>query len=520
MTAKGEDGSGSAPATGSRRQTETLAHDLRNAISGVAGHVELAREAGPTPELVVHLDGIVAGLAMLRKLCEALTDEGAGGSMGNGSAETLGSVVREVARSWSGAARLRGHEVSLDLDPQIEAQTASGPLHLRRILGNLVGNAVKHGGTGGIEIRLSAGAPGQASIDVLDSGPGIPAELLELLHAPCESDGRAETGGPAGGMGLRIARDLATECNATLTLGNRAEGGCAARIVVALTGTAAPAPPAAPRPAATDRAGMLAGFHVLLAEDNVTNQLVARQMLERLGATVEIASDGAEALERLDRGAYDLVLVDIEMPRVSGLDVIRRVRAMPDARAGLTLIALTAYAMQEHRRRISEAGADGVIAKPILGIAEFGEEILALHAPRAARMARGAARASVEPAGGPAAAPVERSIYDMLAQTIGAEGMAELLEKVEADLEDVGTGISEGVARGDLARVRAKSHVLISVAGAIGAVELQKLAERINRAAHHADAQTISGLAGEIARGLEELGAFVQREREARHAHG
>lgn len=120
----------------------------------------------------------------------------------------------------------------------------------------------------------------------------------------------------------------------------------------------------------------LQGMSVLLAEDNVTNQLVATQMLGNLGATVDVASDGAIALERLAQNSYDILLVDIEMPRVSGLDVIRSVRSSAGELANAPVIALTAYAMQEHREKIRKAGADGLIPKPIISIEQFGADIL------------------------------------------------------------------------------------------------------------------------------------------------
>ncbi len=119
----------------------------------------------------------------------------------------------------------------------------------------------------------------------------------------------------------------------------------------------------------------LSGLRVLLAEDNPTNQLVAAQMLESLGASVVLAADGAEALEIVAREPFDVMLVDIEMPRVSGIEVIRTVRELSGPIAEVPMIALTAYVMREHRAAIDAAGADGVIAKPILSIEQFGADI-------------------------------------------------------------------------------------------------------------------------------------------------
>ncbi len=132
---------------------------------------------------------------------------------------------------------------------------------------------------------------------------------------------------------------------------------------------------------------MLAGMNVLLAEDNPTNQMVAMQMLESLGAEVTLAVDGAEALGILGEKSFDVALIDIEMPRISGIDLIRRVRAEAGPVANMPMIALTAYVMREQRTAIEHAGADGIIAKPILSIEKFGDDIVGFMRQRRDRQA-------------------------------------------------------------------------------------------------------------------------------------
>ena len=109
----------------------------------------------------------------------------------------------------------------------------------------------------------------------------------------------------------------------------------------------------------------LDSVRVLLAEDNPTNQLVAAQMLESLGATVTLARDGAEALELAERQSFDAMLIDIEMPRVSGIDVIRRVRQSSAPLAETPIIALTAYALSGDAERSLQVGCDAHLTKPI-----------------------------------------------------------------------------------------------------------------------------------------------------------
>lgn len=247
----------------------------------------------------------------------------------------------------------------------------------------------------------------------------------------------------------------------------------------------------------------LRGMTVLLAEDNVTNQLVATQMLENLGATVDVASDGAIALERLAQNSYDILLVDIEMPRVSGLDVIRSVRSSEGDLAKAPVIALTAYAMQEHREKIRKAGADGLIPKPIISIEQFGADILN-YMDEGVR--RRAAPVETDLSDGPT---IESSIFDSLAETIGPEAMVDLLGKIEIDLRTVKSQIIDANNSADMDLMRSATHVLISVAGAVGGVRLQNQAERMNALAHAGDFANIATLTDEALVELEGVLDYV-----------
>lgn len=251
----------------------------------------------------------------------------------------------------------------------------------------------------------------------------------------------------------------------------------------------------------------LSGVRVLLAEDNPTNQMVAIQMLESLGAVVTLAVDGAEALEIVQREDFDVMLVDIEMPRVSGIEVMRALRASNSKLADMPLIALTAYVMREHRMAIDEAGADGVIAKPILSIEQFGQDILGFMRKRGAEP-KAPAVATVE-GDVSGEAEIDQSIYDSLVSAIGAEAMQELLGKVRSDIEASRTTIEQALRSMNLKALRAATHVLISVGGAIGAVGLQGLAQTLNAAGNDLDEDTVRARGPEILAEIERVLAFV-----------
>lgn len=258
--------------------------------------------------------------------------------------------------------------------------------------------------------------------------------------------------------------------------------------------------------------GWLRGKRVLLAEDNITNQMVATQMLEALGARVEVANDGAEALDMLG-GGFDLFLIDIEMPRVSGLDVIRSIRSSEAPLNEAPVIAVTAYALREHREKIAEAGADGLIPKPLVSIEQFGRDIVAHTARVRAREGGAAAKpaegsAAVAPSGD--GCPVSLSVFNGLAEAIGPEAMTDLLGKIEADLARAESQVARGLAEDDRATVASATHVLISVSGAVGAQRLQTLAQKLNAAAHGRSDDDLHALGAQIATQLMVLRAFVR----------
>ena len=258
----------------------------------------------------------------------------------------------------------------------------------------------------------------------------------------------------------------------------------------------------------------LRGKRILLAEDNVTNQMVATQMLDALGARVDVANDGAEALEMVAQSAYDVYLIDIEMPRVSGLDVIRRIREAPPPLGDAPVIAVTAYALREHREKIAEAGADGLIPKPLIGIEQFGRDIMSFI-DRNRRRVGDTADGEAGGAGDGDASPVSPSVFNALAEAIGADAMRDLLGKIEGDLAKCEGEVARGVAERDSATLSGASHVLISVAGAVGAQTLQKLAQRMNAVANGRSEEDLSTLGADLASQIKALRTFVHTRSEA-----
>lgn len=256
----------------------------------------------------------------------------------------------------------------------------------------------------------------------------------------------------------------------------------------------------------------LDGISVLLAEDNPTNQMVAMQMLETLGARVTLAVDGAEALEILDERSFDIALIDIEMPRISGIDLIKHLRRSESPVADMPMIALTAYVMREHRAAIDDAGADGIIAKPILSIEQFGDDIATYMRARGRQASADVAVAPIEaaePEPDPIPAEIDHEVFDRLMAVFDGDRRTELLSQVATDIDEASVRFEAGRSVLDYGEIRAATHVLISVSGAIGASRLQSLSQCLNSAGHTTDDAAIEHDGAELLSEAKRVIAFV-----------
>ncbi|MFQ5622539.1 MAG: ATP-binding protein [Paracoccaceae bacterium] len=475
-----------------------ISHDIRTALSGVTGGLAQIDLAEIDPGLRAILAQTKSSGKHLAELLNAVLaqDALADAEDKNPAPAAVSELLKELDALWRNRAAEKRLSFDIRTGPDCPAALLIDRTGFHRLAGNLLSNAIKFTGSGGIAVHAGSDGAGGFELRVQDSGPGFSESALEKAF---EMYGRpASSTVPGTGLGLYIAKSIAEATGGRIEAANLAEGG--AEVTVWL--------PADSGLDGVDATGDgreekgrdlpdLSGLRILLAEDNATNQLVITQMLRAMNAQPVLASDGVEALAAFEKQDFDLALLDIEMPRVSGLDVIRRIRSRGDSKCDVRLVALTAYAMKDHRERIFSAGADGLIPKPLTSIGELGEQILAFakHAAQPAcrpELPSGTAEGDETPAGGNV---VDREIYDALVDAVGPDSMAELLEKVAEDMESVRAGIGEGAAAADPSQIRANTHILVSVAGVIGATKLQSLAESLNAMAKqpsHPDMKTTS----------------------------
>ncbi|MGJ3521760.1 response regulator [Nitratidesulfovibrio sp. D1] len=416
-----------------------MSHEIRNSLNGILGMTDLALESAGDEEqrdhLVTVLESAETLLALLNDVLDFSRLEARQIRLVERPFEPA-AVVRKVMRSVQSEAARRGLALSWRVAPEIPPMLAGDPVRLTQVLANLVGNAVKftHAGVVSVEVApvpsppslfeslFPPGEPGGATLlfTVRDTGIGIAEDRLESIfdmYAQASEDTGATYGGA--GLGLAICRQLVGMMGGSIWARSTPGAGSsfhftcrlrpapAAQAGVARAATTAPGGPdcpptcpaapagGAPRPARPHdqpsahsasrpaplsdlQPGEPAGrsLHVLVADDSEVARTIAARLLQRRGHTCSTAQDGVEALTRLAAERFDLVLLNVEMPRMNGFETLRRIRNSmhPGVSPALPVVAMTAHALAGDRERMLAAGMDGYVAKPIQPAA-FHEEI-------------------------------------------------------------------------------------------------------------------------------------------------
>ncbi len=226
----------------------------------------------------------------------------------------------------------------------------------RQCLSNVVANAIKYTAVGKVSVDVSTVSPNLLSIDIADTGPGVSADVRERIFDPFDRGGSTVAGT---GLGLSISRTLARRMGGDLTLIPSTTGACF-RLTIAIP-PALTARPVVAEPVRVD----LAQRRVLVVDDVATNRLVAISYLRIMQAIPQAVESGHQALEEIARARPDMVLLDMLMDGMDGMETFQRIRALPGDAGRTPVIAMTADASDDSRRACLAAGFDGYVTKPI-----------------------------------------------------------------------------------------------------------------------------------------------------------
>ncbi|MDP3427255.1 MAG: ATP-binding protein, partial [Humidesulfovibrio sp.] len=486
-----------------------MSHEIRTPLNAVLGFSELAEMAASTQERNRALESLRDSGRALLALVNSILDLSRVES-GSISLERMPFDPRRLVESavehLALEAEGKGLRLTASVGPGVPPFLSGDPVRLRQILANLAANAVKFTEKGAVSITLETVGPDsppraksptgalmggvQLLLCVKDTGIGIPEDVQHLVFdnfTQADSSTSRKYGGT--GLGLAICRQLARFMGGDIWL--TSEPGEGSSFFVTLPFGPAEAPTKPPPVKSLEPSRQVRPLHVLLVEDTPANTVIAQAFLRRLGHSNRHAPNGQEALELLAQERFDLVLMDVEMPVMDGLEATRLLRA---GKAGeqnrfVPVLAMTAHALVSYREKCAEAGMSGFVAKPV----SFNDlaDILAGQGAGASRQKDAARPESARPD----LVDMRRAL-DMLGghRELFNEVVGIFLAELAVKRQDLGEALEKALRQNDCAALHLAAHSLKSSCASVGAWPASRAAANLEDAAKDGLTALLPGL--------------------------
>ena len=343
-----------------------MSHELRTPMNGVLAVAELLRRQPLNAQAQGHVATIVeSSETLLRILQDALdlSRAEAGELELNAEATPLRALMDDVEAMWAPRASQDNVTLMVSYEGDTELAAVIDGMRLKQVFNNLIGNALKFARNGVVEAGLKAVAEGdriRLEARVRDDGPGIDAARVDAIFEPF-----VHGSGPDGaGLGLSICRQIVDRMDGRIWAENNPGRGATFAFDLNVELAELEAAPASNVESLPDL-DLQDSPHILIVDDNATNRVVAQALCEMFGCTSETAEDGVEAVEAVQERRFDLILMDIKMPRMDGVQATQAIRALDGPVSRTPIVALTANADPEDARKYLSIGMAAVVEKPI-----------------------------------------------------------------------------------------------------------------------------------------------------------
>ena len=351
-----------------------ITHEVRTPLNGILGMTGLALETDLQPDQREYIELVKSsGEALLSLVTDVLDfSKYEAGKLALDRVEfSVRTLLREVLRPLALRASVSTLVFESGVDDAVPDQLIGDPMRIGQVLRNLVGNAIKFTTAGKVAVRLHAefveGSRVRLSFSIADTGIGIPREMHQTIFEPfTQADGSTTRRYGGTGLGLSISAGLVKLMDGKIWLESEPGAGSTFHFTIELELPAEQASRDPVRPAEDQQTAPKRNMRILVAEDNSVNQRLAARLLEREGHSVTIAGSGQEALDLFEQRPFDLILMDVQMPGLDGLQATTRIREKERVTGGhVPIAAMTSQAFESDRLRCLASGMDAYVTKPV-----------------------------------------------------------------------------------------------------------------------------------------------------------